>query len=65
MIEDDSVERVELSNLPNTVELWMEKGIKETLPDPTILDYAHDEKVDLLFIPSLPLPMETYEFYNS
>lgn len=63
--EDDTVMLLKFANLPDDVEIFVEKSILEDLVDPVILDVAESEKVDLLFIPPLPRPLSEYKFYNN
>jgi len=61
---DDSLERVESSDIPRQIELYIAKSIKDDLIDPMIIDYAEFNDVFLTFIPPLPKPLKEYDFFD-
>ena len=61
---DDSLERVESSDIPRQIELYIAKSIKDELTDPMIIDYARWKDTYLVFIPPLPKPLKEYDFYD-
>lgn len=62
---DDSLERVETPDIPNQIELYIAKSIKDDLNDPMIIDYAKWKDTYLTFVPPLPKPLNEYDFFNS
>ena len=61
---DDSLERVECSDIPHQIELYIAKSIKDELTDPMIIDYARWNKIYLTFVPPLPKPLKEYDFFD-
>jgi len=61
---DDTLERVESSDVPHQIELYIAKSIKDDLIDPMIIDYAKWNDTYLIFTPPLPKPINNYDFFD-
>ena len=61
---DDSLERVESSDIPRQIELYIAKSIKDELTDPMIIDYQSWKDTYLAFVPPLPKPLKEYDFFD-
>jgi len=63
-INDNSLELVESSDIPNKIDLYIAKSIKNDLIDPMIIDYAKWNDTYLTFVPPLPKPLKEYDFFD-
>lgn len=49
---------------PHGFPVYIDKNIKATLPDLTIIDFQTLKEIELLFIPPILKPMQEYQFFS-
>ena len=60
---DEEMQNIKSPDIPKEINVYVEKSIVNTLPNPIVIDFIEKGDIQFVFIPPLPLPLHEYNFF--